>query len=58
MWEEVRARFVIVNYCAFISSMIVIPKGSLWSTTIIIAECLLAYEENFSVLDLDVIPCL
>jgi hypothetical protein len=58
MWEEVRARSVTINYCAFVSFMIIIVKGNLWSTSTTATECLFAYEENSSVVDLDVPPYL
>jgi hypothetical protein len=38
--------------------MIVIPEGNVWSTTTTAIKCLLAYEKNFSIVDLDVPPYL
>jgi hypothetical protein len=38
--------------------MIIIPKGNLWLVATTTIKCLLAYEKNFSIVDLDVLPYL
>jgi hypothetical protein len=58
MWEEVRARSVIINCCAFVSFMIVIPEGNLWLATTTTIEYLLAYQKKSSLVDLVVPPYL
>ncbi len=58
MWEEVRARSITINCCAFVFFMILIIEGNLWLSTTNATKCFFAYEENFSVVEFDVPLCL
>ncbi len=58
MCEEVKARFVTVNCCAFVSPMIIIKEGNLWLVATTATKCLFAYEEKSLVVNIDVPPFL